>query len=86
MEINVNSEKKLKECFVESFGISEEQVIDSLAYQSIKHWDSVGHMALIACIEVKFDLMLDTDDIIGMSTFGIAKQILEKYGVSFDAT
>ena len=76
---------KLKRCFTESLGIPLEQVTDSLAYNSIKEWDSVGHMALVAALESAFDIMLDTDDIVAMSSVGKAREILGKYGVAFDA-
>jgi acyl carrier protein len=51
----------------------------------IKEWDSVGHMALVAEIEGEFDVMFDTDDILGMSTVAKAREILTRYGVGFDA-
>ena len=42
-------------------------------------------MALVAEIEGAFDVMFDTDDILGMSTVAKAREILTKYGVTFDA-
>ncbi len=58
---------------------------DELAYNTLKEWDSVGHMVLVAEIEGAFDVMFDTDDILGMSTVAKAREILTRYGVSFDA-
>jgi acyl carrier protein len=40
-------------------------------------------MSLVALIESEFDIMLDTNDIIDMSSVGKAKSILGKYGVTF---
>jgi acyl carrier protein len=60
-------------------------VTDDLAYNAITEWDSVGHMTLVAEIETAFDIMLETDDILGMSSVGKAAEILIRYGVSFDA-
>jgi acyl carrier protein len=80
----VNREK-LRTCFSQSLGIPLETVTDDLTYNTIEPWDSVGHMTLVAEIETAFDLMLDTDDIIAMSSFGKAVEILGRYGVSFDA-
>jgi acyl carrier protein len=77
----MNNEKKLKEVFATSLGIDKNLVTDDLKYNSISEWDSVAHMTLIAAIEDEFDVMLDTDDIIDMSSFKKAKEILEKYGV-----
>ena len=75
---------RLTKCFVESLGLSSSDVTDSLAYNSIKQWDSIGHMALVAAIESEFNVMLDTDQIIAMSSVGVAKDILLKHGVTFE--
>lgn len=39
------------------------------AFQDIIAWDSVGHMSLIATLEDAFDIMMDTDDIIDLSSY-----------------
>lgn len=72
---------KLKIIFKESLNIDIESVVDELTYNSIPEWDSVAHMALIAEIEDAFDIMLDTDDVLDMSSFAKAKEILVKYEV-----
>ncbi|PID97148.1 MAG: acyl carrier protein [Actinomycetales bacterium] len=56
---------------------------DSLAYRGIEEWDSVAHMRLVAEIEDTFDVMLDTDEVIGMSSFAIACDTLQRLGVDF---
>jgi acyl carrier protein len=77
------NDQRLKKCFVETLGLPPETVTDSLTYNSIKQWDSVGHMSLVAALENEFNVMLDTDDIIAMSSVAVARQILAKHGVSF---
>ena len=75
-------ETKLKTAFVDALGIdAEETDWANLKYRSIPEWDSVAHMQLVAEIEDAFDIMLETDDVIGMSSFEVAKEILAKYGV-----
>jgi hypothetical protein len=39
-------------------------------------------MNLVAAIESSFDLMLATEDVIDMSSFQKAREIVTKYGVS----
>lgn len=69
--------------FVETFEVSEEEAV-SLEYQAIEAWDSVGHMGLIAALEDAFDIMMDTDDIIDLSSFEKGKEILaNNYDVEF---
>jgi acyl carrier protein len=79
------NDAKLRDCFSRSLGIPLGQVTDELAYNTIKEWDSVGHMALVVAIEGAFGIMLDTDDILGLSSVGMARDILARYGVTFDA-
>ncbi len=59
--------------------ISPSVVRDDLAYNSIREWDSVGHMALVAELEDTFNIMLETDDIVAMSSVAEIKRILKKY-------
>ncbi|MFT5313263.1 MAG: acyl carrier protein [Paraglaciecola sp.] len=75
--------EQLHTVFAESLGIGLAQVVDSLGYNSIPQWDSTAHMILIAELENSFKVMLDTDDIIDMSSVAMAKEILGKYDIEF---
>lgn len=79
----VNTEK-LYDIFTGSLEIELSQVVEELTYNSIPEWDSIAHMTLIAEIEDQFDIMLDTDDVLDMSSFEKAKEILSKYDISFE--
>lgn len=75
--------EKYTQAFVDSFDVSEDEA-KNLKYQDIKAWDSVGHMGLIANIEDSFDIMMETEDIIDLSSFEKGKEILEKnYEIDF---
>ena len=74
---------KLLSVFSESLDIAIETVVDDLKYNTIVEWDSISHMALVAAIEDSFGIMLDTDEIIDMSTVAKAKEILKKHGIQF---
>lgn len=75
--------EKYNNAFVESFEISEEKLV-GLTYQGIELWDSVGHMTLVAALEEAFDIMMETDDIIDLSSYEKGKEILSsKYDVEF---
>jgi acyl carrier protein len=71
--------EKLKDVFATSLGIAPQLVEDDLKYSDAIEWDSVAHMSLIASIEEAFDIMIDAEDVIDMSSFGVAKQIVAKY-------
>ena len=72
--------QKYNKAFTESFEIEESQLA-GLEYQAIPTWDSVGHMGLIAALEDEFDIMMDTDDIIDLSSYEKGKEILKNYDV-----
>jgi acyl carrier protein len=74
--------KPLEDIFSETLGVDKQRVVDSLEYNSIKEWDSVAHMALIAALEEAYDIMLETEDVIDMSSVGRAREILAKYSVT----
>lgn len=74
---------KLTQAFVTALAIPADQVVPELGYGQIKQWDSTAHMVLIAELETVFDVMLDTDDIIDLSSYDKARQILSRYGVTF---
>ena len=73
--------EKLTKVFADTFGVEENEV-QNLQYQGIEEWDSVGHMTLIAAIEDEFAIEMDTDDIIDMSSFEKAKEIVAKYNIA----
>lgn len=75
--------EKYTNVFTETFNLSAEEAAN-LKYQDIPAWDSVGHMGLVASIEGAFDIMLEADDIIDLSSFEKGKEILStKYNIQF---
>lgn len=74
--------EKYNAAFIESFGVTESD-LEALEYMKIDAWDSVGHMQLIAALEDAFGIMLDTDDIIDLSSYAKGKELLLKYDVEF---
>lgn len=75
-------EAQLQAAFVEALGLPADVDVTTTAYRVTRQWDSVAHMQLIAAIESTFDLMLDTDDVIGMSSYQRAREIVGKHGVA----
>jgi acyl carrier protein len=70
----------VEQVFVSSLGVRADIVHDGLEYGTIKEWDSVAHMGLVSALEQEYGVMLETDDVIDMSSVGKAKEILRKYG------
>jgi len=72
-------EDKIKKVFLEVIGANPDESRAAIVYSEIPGWDSVAHMALIAALEQEFDCMLDMDDIIDMSSYDKAVEIMAKY-------
>lgn len=74
-------EERLKKVFGEALGLASDVDVTALAYAQNPAWDSVAHMQLISALESEFDIMLETDDVLGLSSFQEAVRIVRKYGV-----
>ena len=72
--------EKYNKVFCDTLGVTEDKLA-TLKYQDVPLWDSVGHMTLVANLEDAFDIMMETDDIIDMSSYEKGKEILKKYEV-----
>ena len=80
---NIETYKKV---FVDSLSLNNSKNIEELEYNIVPEWDSIGHMSLIAALEEKYKISLETDDIVDFSSFKKAIEILRKYGLSFSNT
>ena len=76
---------EFKELFAEFMTIPDGVDWDDVRYQEVDGWDSIAHMALVAEIEDRLGIMLETDDVIDMSSFRKAVEIVGKYGTEIGA-
>ena len=70
--------EKYNEVFKENLSVDDEALNETLIYQSVPDWDSVGHMGLVSALEEAFDIMMETDDIIEFNSYLKGKEILKK--------
>jgi acyl carrier protein len=75
---------RLRDVFRKSLELPDDYPVDELQYRGIEKWDSLAHMSLVAAIEDEFGVMIETDDVIDMSSFAKAREILGRQGVQFD--
>lgn len=76
---------KLQRAFIKSLGLPPETDVTGLEYSRHELWDSVAHMRLVSEIESSFDVMLESEEIIAMSSWGAAVAVVRKHGVCLDA-
>jgi acyl carrier protein len=73
---------RLRRVFVDTLELAPSVDVEELKYRDIDAWDSLGHMSLVAAIEDEFDVQLDTEQVIDMSSFKVAVDMLRGMGVS----
>lgn len=67
--------------FVSIFNVDSSELNQDFAYRLVKRWDSITHLALVTAIEDEFDIMFDSDDILGFLSYEEGKKIMEKYQI-----
>lgn len=78
--LSVKSSTNLAQVFRRALDLPPEVDVTTLAYGKHENWDSVGHMVLIAEIEETYAVLLDTDDVIGLSDYQAAVELLARLG------
>lgn len=78
----MTNEEKYTQAFMQAFDIDADTA-KTLVFQAIPAWDSVGHMGLVAALEEAFDIMLEPDDIVDLSSYEKGKELLAKYDIVF---
>lgn len=73
--------EKYKNVFMETFSLEEDFDVEKLKFQQIQEWDSVGHMDLIASLEDEFEIMFETDEIIGLDSYAKGIEVLRDHEV-----
>ena len=77
----MTDEEKYIHAFTTTFEVGEEAA-KTLQFQGVPAWDSVGHVSLVAALEEAFDIVLDPDDILDLSSFEKGREILAKYNIT----
>jgi acyl carrier protein len=67
---------RLRAVFVEALALDSDVNVEHLAFRDVPAWDSVGHMTLVAAIEDEFDVQLDTDQVIDLASFAVARDMV----------
>ena len=79
----MSSDQSYQDVFIQSLSINKDKFNNKIKYNDIPEWDSIGHMTLMSALEEKFDITLETDDIVDFSSYIKGKEILKKYKINF---
>lgn len=72
----------LTELFSEVLNVNASELNEDSSPDTVKAWDSLAAMALVAAIEERFDVRLSTKQIMKMSTIARARKALQDMKVS----
>ncbi len=75
-------EPRLVKIFAELFNVPAAQVTDALSPESVKKWDSMGHLTLVQTLEAEFELTFEEGELTEMDTVGHVKDVLRRHGVT----
>ena len=78
----MNGYPLIQNAFRVALGGPHEMAYEGAQYGVTAGWDSMAHMQLIAEIEAAFDIMLNTDEVISLSSFERAQEILKVHGIN----
>lgn len=78
----MSNKEKYVQIFITSFQVNEKD-LPTLKYQDVDNWDSIGHVKMIAELEETFNIMIEMEDILDLSSYLKGVDILKKYGIEF---
>ena len=73
--------EKLNHIFCEVFSCEESALGAGFDKCSVEGWDSVRQLNLTSSIEDEFDIMMDAEDILDVTSYENVKKILAKYEI-----
>ena len=69
-------EQGVKSAFATALNLPSGCEVETMKYGQVAAWDSTAHMVLIAELEAVFDIMMSTDDVLGLSSYRKAVDIV----------
>lgn len=76
--------EKLNQIFCEVYSVEESTLNENFVNTNVETWDSIHQLSMVAAIEEAFDLMMDAEDILEMTSYENVKQLLaSKYETAF---
>ena len=73
--------EKYNQAFIEVFGVEESALGANFDKDSVDGWDSIHQLNIIALLEEAFDIMLDPEDIMELTSYEKGKALMAKYEV-----
>jgi len=78
----MNNIEKYNGIFTSVFNEGEEVLNADFNIDSVDNWDSITQLTLVTELEDEFDIMFDTEDILGFKSYEEGKKIISKYEIT----
>ena len=76
--------EKLNQIFCEVYSVEESALNEDFVNTNVETWDSIHQLSMVAAIEEAYDLMMDAEDILEMTSYVNVKNLLaSKYEIAF---
>lgn len=73
--------EQYKNLFAEVFDTDVANVKEGFSKETVDNWDSIHQLNIITMLEEAFDIMLDPEDIVELTSYEKGIEILKKYEV-----
>ncbi len=77
----MNTTEQLHDIIAGALSVSVSKIDDQLSYQGIPEWDSMSHVSLISELESNYQISIEMEDALEMSTVSKVREVLTRYGV-----
>jgi acyl carrier protein len=77
-QMEAETEARLREVFRAVFEMPPSSDVQNLRQLTEPRWDSLAHVSLVAAIESEFGLEIDTADVLGITSYKAAAQLLKE--------
>lgn len=77
-------DKKLQGLLADVFGVRESEITPETTKGDVESWDSLKQMDLVMSLERAYDLTLDIQDIVAMTSVAAIAQVLRDKGVRLE--
>ena len=59
--------------------LEDDVAIESIERDGSSRWDSMAQVALVSALDDEFDLVIDREDAVAMTSFARCVEVLERY-------
>lgn len=75
------ADQTVRDAFINALDLPPGSDVEALEIGKNPEWDSVGHMALVAELEDRFEISLEIDEIVGINSYTKTIETLRTHGI-----